>query len=307
MAIPSHFELMVPVLTVLSGSEAHVRDILAQVSDMANLSDDDRTRMLPSGRVTQARSRVSWAVQYLLQAGAVDRLSRGLYAINSRGRSLLESHSGGITDSDLRSFPEYLDYKNKGSSVPADAAGAELTAAVEESEALDPVERILQASVDLDAKVAADLVTLVNARSPAFLERVVVQLMEGMGYGTSGSTERLGRTGDEGVDGVVNQDALGLDKIYLQAKRYAAGGTVGRPDVQAFVGAPHGKQATRGVFITTSRFSSEALDYAQRVNASVVLIDGQQLGRLMVKYGIGVQVQQTVAISLLDEDFFDQL
>ncbi len=316
MAIPSHFQLMVPVLTVLSRGEAQVREILAEVSDMEQLSEQDRTRMLPSGRITQARSRVSWSVQYLLQAGAIDRVRRGAYAINHRGRNLLRAHPNGITDADLRAFPEYIEYKNRGSAVTDQRAAtdhpdtegsgaAPSSAVVGEPEELPPDERILQASADLDAKVAADLVQRINERDPIFLEQVVLELMAGMGYsGRLGTTERLGRNGDEGVDGVISQDALGLDKVYVQAKRYGSGRVVGRPDIQAFVGALHGQQASRGVFITTSRFSTEARDYAARVAASLVLVDGPELGKLMVAHRVGVQITDTVVITKVDEDFF---
>ena len=163
------------------------------------------------------------------------------------------------------------------------------------------------AAAEANAAVAAELINRINEREPAFMEQVAVNLLVAMGYaGSLGRAERLGRTGDEGVDGVIHQDALGLDQIYIQAKRYGSGRTVGRPEIQAFVGALHGAQATRGVFITTSRFSDEAKEYATRVQQSIVLIDGNDLGNYLVQYGVGVQPEQTVVISKVDEDFFGE-
>lgn len=170
-----------------------------------------------------------------------------------------------------------------------------------------PRETITAAVEENNAAVAADLLTRVREQDPAFLENLVLKVLTAMGYGgAAGSAERLGRSGDEGLDGVIKQDPLGLDRIYLQAKRYAADRTVGRPDIQGFVGALHGAQADRGVFITTSRFSPDAYSYAEKVAARVILIDGADLAALLVKHNIGAQESETFVLKRVDEDFFEE-
>ena len=191
---------------------------------------------------------------------------------------------------------------------PAEPSGRDLsTLRIAESDSATPRETITAAVEESNAAVAADLLTRIREQDPSFLEQLVLKVLTAMGYGgAAGEAERLGRSGDEGLDGVIRQDPLGLDQIYVQAKRYAADRTVGRPDIQGFVGALHGAQADRGVFITTSRFSQDAHTYAERVAARVVLIDGPTLAGLMVKHNIGVQDQQTFVLKRLDEDFFDE-
>jgi restriction system protein len=175
------------------------------------------------------------------------------------------------------------------------------------SETVSPREAIEAAVAESNAAVAAELLSRVLQQPPAFLERLVLKVLTAMGYGgAAGSAEQLGKSGDEGLDGVIRQDPLGLDRIYVQAKRYAPDRAVGRPDIQGFVGALHGAQADRGVFITTSKFSADAYAYAERVSARVVLIDGDSVAELLVKHNIGAQDRETFVLKRVDEDFFDE-
>ena len=209
--------------------------------------------------------------------------------------------AGRSSTADLMQFAEFVDFVNRSKRLTAVAE-----AAVAPAGDVSPQERMEAAASELEAAVAAELLQRINAQPPAFLEKVVLDLLVAMGYGgVLGRADHLGGTGDEGVDGVVRQDALGLDLIYVQAKRYASGRVVGRPDIQAFVGALQGAQATRGVFITTSRFSSDGVVYADRVSQRVVLIDGQELTRLMVEHGVGVQTDQMYVMRRVDEVFFE--
>jgi restriction system protein len=202
----------------------------------------------------------------------------------------------------LSEFPEFIEFISR-SCQRGQAGEPDLSGDVEST----PREAVLAAVKEANDAVAAEVLDRVRQRDPVFLEHLVVSVLTAMGYGGSaGASEHLGKAGDEGLDGVIRQDPLGLDRIYVQAKRYATRKTVGRPDIQEFVGALHGAQADREIFITTSRFTHEAIAYADRVAARVVLIDGQALGNLMVQHNIGVQDQHTYVIKRIDEDFFDE-
>ena len=306
MSIPDYESLMAPVLhKLVDGQEHAARDIAAELARDLGLTDAELAEVLPSGKITVWRSRVHWATQYLYQAGAVARTKRGVFTITDRGRQLLATHPDRVGNEELEQFEEFRDFKAR-SRASARTATQAADASEVVSDAGTPQDRIAAAAAEANAAVAAELINRINEREPAFMEQVAVNLLVAMGYaGSLGRAERLGRTGDEGVDGVIHQDALGLDQIYVQAKRYGSGRTVGRPEIQAFVGALHGAQATRGVFITTSRFSDEAREYAARVQQSIVLIDGNDLGSYLVQYGVGVQPEQTVVISKVDEEFFE--
>jgi restriction system protein len=315
VTIPDYQAFMRPVLQVLSdGQERQIRAVVTDVADLLDLSDDDRTELMDNGRETILKSRVGWAVQYLSQAKAVTRVKRGVYAGNERGEFLLESCAEGVGKHDLLQFEDFQQFLTRSTESRRPAAaglgGATIAAvavnADADTEAGTPVDRALAAAKQARAEVAAELLERVNEQDPDFLERVVLQLLEAMGYtGARGSTRHLGRSGDEGVDGVLRQDALGLDLIYVQAKRYASRRTVGRPELQAFAGALQGAQASRGVFITTSQFSRDAVEFADRVPQRIILIDGPELARLMVEHGVGVQTDQVVTLVRLDEDFFE--
>lgn len=306
MTLPDYQSLMAPFLNELADGQAHaVRDVADQLANHLALPEAELSEPLPSGKITVWRSRVHWASQYLYQAGAITRSRRGIFVITDRGRALLANHPDRVGNDELMQFEEFRDFKQRARS--AQRTAEPLQSDVEPaSQWASPQDRLESAVSEANATVAADLLRRINEQPPVFLERVVLDLLVALGYaGAMGRAEQLGRSGDEGVDGVVREDALGLDRIYVQAKRYGSGRTVGRPEIQAFVGALHGAQASRGVFITTSRFSREAVDYVDRVPQRVVLIDGDELTRLMVEHGVGVQAEQTYVLRRVDEDFFE--
>jgi restriction system protein len=246
-------------------------------------------------------NRLHWAVTYMYQAGLLSRPKRGVVHITGRGRKVAAAHPDRVDVRVLSEFPEFIDFKSR-SHGPRQADQPALA----ESETT-PREAVSTAVDEANAAVAVEVLDRVRQREPAFLERLVLAVLTAMGYGgAAGAAEHLGKSGDEGLDGVIRQDPLGLDRIYVQAKRYGASRAVGRPEIQEFVGALHGAQADRGIFITTSRFTPDAITYADRVAARVVLIDGAALSALMVRHNIGVQDQQTYVIKRVDEDFFEE-
>jgi len=299
--VPDYQSLMAPTLSVLAdGGDHSLADLRAAVADRLALTEEDLRAKIPSGTSLLA-NRLHWAVTYMYQAGLLSRPKRGVVRITDRGRKVAVDHPGRVDDQVLAEFPEFIEFKSR-SRKPRQAGEA-----VPDEDGTTPREAVSAAVDEANAAVAAEVLDRVRQREPAFLERLVLSVLTAMGYGgVAGAAEHLGKVGDEGLDGVIRQDPLGLDLIYVQAKRYGAARAVGRPEIQEFVGALHGAQADRGIFITTSRFTSEATTYADRVAARVVLIDGQDLSALMVRYNIGVQDQQTFVIKRVDEDFFEE-
>ncbi|MBN2176026.1 MAG: restriction endonuclease [Demequinaceae bacterium] len=300
--LPSWDEFMIPMLQVLSdGSTRSFRELRRDVADVSVLTPEQRAETLPSGQL-KSENRIGWAASYLTRVGALTRPQRGLYTITEMGRGLLAKHPLGITELELRSFAKPGDewWMTKAPGGDGDKRIETPTAA----EQLDPTEQVEQGVARIHADVAADLLTRLHGQEPEFFERAVVDLLLAMGYGGahgSGAPTRLARDG--GIDGIIDQDALGVNKLYVQAKRYALDTAVGAPEVQAFVGAISGK-ADGGIFITTGRFTSDAKRYSATAHARVILIDGQRLAELMIRHEVGVQVKQTHRIVEVDEDFF---
>ncbi len=306
MAVPDYETLMLPVLQAVAGAEGPVTSSALRnaVAESVGLSAADRAETIRSGAPV-FDNRVHWAVTYLVQAGLLVRPKRGVVAITERGRDVLQSHPQRIDNALLERFPEFVEFRKRSGTRPR----SKLTAGREQSAAADapPRERLAAAVREANAAVAEELVQRIRDREPDFLEALVLELLTAMGYGgRDGAAEHLGGPGDEGLDGVIRQDALGLDRVYVQAKRYAADNPVSRSAIQGFVGALHGAQADRGIFITTSRFTAEAARYAERVNARVILIDGERLGDLMVTYNVGVQDDETFVMKEIDEDYFEE-
>jgi restriction system protein len=300
--MPTWGEFMTPVLRVLDdGQTRRLRDLYKLVADHVGLTQTQRAEVLSSGML-RYEDRIGWATSDLTRAEALERPSRGHYRITDVGRKLLADHPGGITDKQLRALPAYT-----ASLAAAQAAkAAKSVPGASTASTLSPEEQIVQ-SIDLiRADVADDLLSRLHGKDPAFFEQAVLDLLMAMGYGgAEGRATRTQLSNDGGIDGVIDQDALGLNRVYVQAKRYALATAVGRPEIQAFVGALHGHQASQGVFITTGRYSSGAREYADNVPTRVVLIDGERLAGLMIRYGVGVQVKSTVHIVEVDEDFFE--
>lgn len=309
MAVPQFQEFMRPVLMVLEdGSQRTRQEVLSATVDAMNLSQEDLAETLRGGG-SRARSRVHWAIEYLAQAGAVDRPKRGVLQINDVGHQLLKDHPDGFRVKALRHLPglQEWDRRTKEGAKARRRGESRSVDVHEDGSEGSPLEKLIEAVEDLDQHTASQLVQRLREQEPEFLERAVIKLMHAMGYGGSEDDgEHLGRSHDGGLDGVIRQDALGIERVYLQAKRYGLGNTVGAGAIREFVGALTGVGASGGVFITTSGFSSDAIKYVERLSPRVILIDGPQLGRLMVQYGVGVAVTQTLRVTEVDENFFDE-
>lgn len=302
MTVPDFQSMMRPILDVLSdGQERDSKHLRAAIADAMGVTAEDRQELLPSGSQRRFDNRVGWAAVYLERAGALRRVRRGVFQITDRGKALLAANSEPVNAATLRQFAEFQDFR-KGVTSEESSAAAVSGAGNDESE--PPLERMARAHVQHQNALASALLDRVRESDFTFFEHLVLKLLVAMGYGGSelDGSKHLGGSGDGGVDGMINEDVLGLDRIYVQAKRWT--NTVGRPDVQAFVGALEGKGATKGVFITTSNFSSDALDYVRGLTRRVILIDGKQLAGLMVRFGTGVRVTEPFPVQEIDEEFF---
>jgi restriction system protein len=304
MAIGNFEYYFVPVLASLQkNGMMHRNANMEDVAKTEKLTPDELAQKTPKGTSYTFRSRVHWAQAFLAQAGAVTRPQRGHLEITERGVKLLEDNPQGFK---AKKFDEFPDYANAwGGRHGEDGISVE-TPGTPQSE-VTPQERVESAVKEIEKALATDILQRVRNLSPKFLEVVILELLHKMGYGESETAiEHVGGPGDEGIDGIIHQDTLGLQRIYVQAKRYKLENTIGRGDIQKFVGALAGQGANGGVFITTSSFSAEAKDYASKnLNARVVLIDGAEFGDLMVRYGIGVQKRKTFSIVDIDEDYFE--
>lgn len=293
---------MLPFLKFASdGKEHSLEEARQKMGSVFTLTDEDRKALLPSGRQTVFSNRVAWAKVYLHHAGLLTSPRRGYFQISERGREVLRSNPAEINVKYLERFPEFVEFRTTDKK-PKKAA----TLSQIEGEEQTPEEMLESAYQRLRADLAAELLVRLKNCSPQFFERLVVEVLLKMGYGGSRKEagEAIGATGDEGIDGIINEDRLGLDVIYLQAKRWQ--GTVGRPEVQKFVGALHGKRARKGIFITTGTFSTEALDFVSQIESKVALIDGKQLAEMMIDSNVGVTPQAAYETKRIDSDYFDE-
>lgn len=301
--VPSWDRFMVPVLEVLSdGSTVQIRDLRVSVARHVGLTPEAMQVRLPAGDL-MAENRIGWAASYLTRVNALERPSRGHYQITPLGRQLLSKHPEGISEHELRAYA--IDGDDWWSaSAPRKAIISAPVAAAEME--LDPVEQIEVGVARIEADVTDQLLKRLHAQPPGFFEGAVLRLLMAMGYGGSdGTATQTPLSNDGGIDGVIDQDALGLSRVHVQAKRYARNTAVSRPEIQGFIGAMAGSQANQGVFITTGRFSGAAREYAATVPTRVVLIDGPRMAALMIRFGVGVQVKRAVNIVEVDEDFFE--
>ncbi|WP_354213739.1 restriction endonuclease [Arthrobacter sp. UYCu511] len=294
---------MVPILRVLCDGKQHARrELVSEVLDFVGLSEGQRSVLLKSGQ-PKAENRIGWAISDLTIAEAAVRPARAMFEITALGHALLEKHPQGLDQKIMNTIDAYAaHFASKDG--PAEAQSQD--AVIEPDSELSPQEQIEAGIALIHTDVSSLLIARLRASDPAFFEQAVVDLLLKMGYGGAEQRgKRIGGTGDGGVDGVIDQDPLGLDKVYIQAKRYAEGSNISRETVQAFVGALQGVGASKGVFITTSAFTVHALSYAANVPSRVILIDGDRLASLMIKYRVGVQVKESYDVVELDEDFFE--
>lgn len=304
--IPTWEQFIRFVLQGLSnGTTLRVNELKGRVANIVGLTEEQRLKTLPSGQPV-AENRIAWAISYLNRVDAIERPQRGQYRITQIGKDLLVHHPKGITEKDLRQLakPDDQWWVRKNSTGTLRDASSSAAGQLDTDTTLDPNEQIEEGMDRINSEVSVELLSLLQGSDPAFFEQTVVDLLLAMGYGGAhgeGTVTQL--TNDGGIDGIIDQDALGLNKIYIQAKRYGSQTSVQRPEVQSFVGALSGK-ADGGLFITTGVFSHGATDYARDVPSRIILIDGQQLTKLMIKYGVGVETKKTLKIVRVDEDYF---
>ncbi len=304
MPIPDYQALMLPVLRLAAEGEKRVGDVEDRIADEIGLAPEERAQLLPSGRQRVLHNRIHWAKFYMGKAGLIASPGRGRFIATDSGRTLLATNPMRIDVEKLKEYPAFLAFYSATSA--DDEGGSRVAQPAAEIAATTPEEQIEAAFQSAQAALRAELMDRIAENSPAFFEQLIVELLVAMGYGGShrNAADQLGRSGDGGVDGVISEDRLGLDRIYVQAKRYAEAVTVGRPDVQAFVGSLVGLGATKGVFVTTSTFSAQAHGYVKHLAQRVILIDGQRLADLMIEHGVGVRVSRAIEFKRLDEDFF---
>lgn len=299
--IPDFQTLMLPVLEDSAKGEVRVGATVERLADRFGLTPEQRADLLPSKRQTTFANRIHWAKSYLGKAGLIELTKRGHFAITDAGRGVLSNPPERIDIAFLKRFPPFLAFRSA-----ENAAGDEFDVAADQPSTLTPDERMRQARDQIEADLAQDILSKLVAAPPEFFEKVVVKLLTAMGYGGSvtDAGRALGRSGDGGVDGVIDEDALGLDRIYVQAKRYS-GSAVGAGAIRDFFGALDQFKAGKGLFVTTSTFSASAVATAAGLSKRIVLIDGAKLAQLMIRYEVGCRVEEELFIKKLDEEFFD--
>jgi restriction system protein len=285
------------------GAEHTLKDAVPALADIFQLTDAERTELLPSGQQAIFSNRVAWANTYLKKAGLLRAPRRGVFIITDRGKTVLAQNPARIDRNFLEQFPEFLAFASKSKTVSeTDHVQSTTPAAIE-----TPLESLEVAYEKIRGELKTELLDRLKGEAPAVFERIVIELLVKMGYGGSrtDAAQAIGKTGDEGLDGIIKEDRLGLDIIYVQAKRWAA--TVGRPEIQKFAGALHGQHATKGIFITTSDFSRDANDYVSKIGSKIVLIDGSRLAELMIEFGVAVATDATYTVKRIDNDFFESI
>lgn len=303
MAIPDFQSLMLPLLKVAADGRLHslseARETLAAAF---KLTQAERDELLPSGKQSKFSNRVAWAKSYLQQAGLLFSPKRGHFQISPRGEAILTSPPARIDIKFLEQYPEFVEFRT----AKSEPTEQEAPAVADRTESDTPEEAFETAHQKMNASLASEVLTRVKAAPSDFFERLVVELLLKMGYGGSRTDagQAVGKSGDEGIDGIISEDRLGLDLVYLQAKKWD--GSVGRPEIQKFVGALHGKRAKKGVFITTGSFSTEARGYVEHIDPKVVLIDGKRLAELMIDFEVGVTTVRTYHVKRVDSDYFEE-
>ena len=301
MKVPDFQSFFKPLLELAADNGEHsIGEARKVIAEKMNLDQETISERLPSGTQTKFGNRAAWAKSYFIQAKVLAATRRGCFQITKRGQELLSQGHDRIDIKVLEQYPEFVEFHTAGKN------GTEVDK-VEEVHSTETPEEVLQKAYgSIRSELAAEILSIVKSNSPSFFETLVVDLMVAMGYGGSHSDagKAIGKSSDEGIDGIIKEDKLGLDIIYLQAKRWE--GTVGRPEIQKFVGALHGKRAKKGVFITTGRFSEDALDYVNTIDPKVILIDGRTLANLMIDYSLGVATAMTYEIKRIDTDYFGE-
>lgn len=290
---------MKPVLVSAKQKERSISDVVKELDHEFKLTDDEVNELLPSGKQTRFANRVHWARSYLKQAGLVRSTKRGYFELTQDGRDVLASNPKYIDKQFLEQFPAYLDFKNR-------SGNSQLDPVAVPTDQQTPDEILNSAYQEIKEALAEELLSKLRETTPAFFEDVIVRLLLKMGYGYDEQAGRvIGQSGDDGVDGVINLDRLGVDQVYVQAKRYALQNVIGSGALRDFYGALGMKDVTKGIFVTTSSFSSSARQTAEKLGARIVLVDGPTLAHLMIAYEVGCRIKRTYDIAEVDESFFE--
>jgi len=307
MPVPDYQSVMLPLLRFAAqkGTEISTSEAVEALAKELGLSEDDLKEMLPSGIQSTFVNRVGWASTYMKKAGLLEATRRGFYQITDRGKDLLKKQPKAINVKLLKQYPEFLEFQQlkgtrSGDKVTESKGTTDISTAT-------PSEALEAAYENLRDELADELLTRLKKISPAFFERIVVELLVKMGYGGSRADagKAIGRSGDGGIDGIIKEDKLGLDVVYVQAKRWD-NNPVGRPDVMQFAGALQAQRASKGIFITTSRFTDDARSYVSQIGSKIVLIDGEQLTSLMIEHDVGVSTVSVYPVKKVDSDYFEE-
>ena len=307
MAVPDYQSVMLPLLQFAArkGTEISTSEAVEALATELGLTEDDLKELLPSGLQSTFVNRVGWASTYMKKAGLLKATRRGFYQITDRGKDLLKKQPKTINVKLLKQYPEFLEFQQlkgtrSGDKVTESKGSSDISIAT-------PSEALETAYENLRDELAEELLARLKKISPPFFERVVVDLLVKMGYGGSRADagKAIGRSGDGGIDGIIKEDKLGLDVLYIQAKRWD-NNPVGRPDVMQFAGALQAQRANKGIFITTSRFTDDARSYVSQIGSKIVLIDGEQLTNLMIEHDVGVSTVSLYPVKKVDSDYFEE-
>ncbi len=302
MPIPDFQSIMLPLLKLCSDGQEHTsREMVEALGSEYGLTPEELKQMLPSAQQRVFDNRVAWAKAHMKMAALLENVRRGVFRITERGMAVLGESPKAINLAFLRKFPEYRSVRepHQNNQITEDSISKEL-------ETKTPAERLEDAYMVLRESLANELLVQLKSSSPAFFEEIVVEVLVKMGYGGSikEAGEAVGKSGDEGIDGIIKEDRLGLDIIYIQAKRWES--TVSRPDIQKFAGALQGKRARKGIFITTSDFSKSAHEFVQAIDSKIVLISGRELADFMIDFGVAVSTDAVYELKRLDSDYFEE-
>lgn len=302
MPVPDYQTLMLPLLETVKDADKTVVEYVGELSERFNLSEEELAETIPSGSQTLIRNRAQWAATYLVKAGLITRPRRGVISITEKGREIANSNISEINNSFLMKFDGFRDFKNASST-------GENEATIENNlESFStPEDLIAKAYTNYETATKQEILDLILASSPLFFERLIIDLFKAMGYGGRGKSTHMGKSGDGGIDGIIDEDPLGLEKIYLQAKRYAPDNKIQIDQIRSFSGTLVEQSANKGIFVTTSSFVSSAYEYAERIPQSLILIDGDKLTKLMYQYDVGVRTVETVRLKKVDIDYFEEV
>jgi restriction system protein len=306
--IPTYSQFIEPVLQALAkrGEPGRARDVVEEVADLVGLTEEQRAARLPSGTQYVYRNRIGWAQDSTKRAGFTDSPAHGVWRLTPEGTAFLSGYPNGIPQDEIHRIANANRRTPMKKLLGEEPDEGDTVSDTTDPDSESPEERIESAIQELNASVAQELLELIRQAPPAFFERLVLEVLHAMGYGaTRAALQQVGGAGDGGIDGIISLDRLGLEKVYVQAKRYRDGNVVGRPDVQAFFGALAGRRANKGVFITASAFTREALEFAAHVSDSIVLVDGLRFAKLMIEHGVGVS-HKVIKVPKVDSDYFEE-